>query len=150
MGSENAHGCPQNSENGFGFNFDFLERCHKDGVEFLNHTVRVTGGETCVSFVNVETKSSQSIGCSHICTTDMPKNSNKRLPIKLMATVFWDRKRSADGGIHAKRDHNNARSVCDTLKILHRAGHSEKRDGMLTYGVVLLHDISCLHTAART
>jgi hypothetical protein len=34
----------------------FLERCHKDGDEFLNHGVRATGDKTWVSFVNVETK----------------------------------------------------------------------------------------------
>jgi hypothetical protein len=34
----------------------FLERYHKDGNEFLNHIVRVTGDETWVSFVNVKTK----------------------------------------------------------------------------------------------
>jgi hypothetical protein len=42
MVSKNDHGCAQNAENGFGF--DFLNR------------VRVTGNETWVSFVNVETK----------------------------------------------------------------------------------------------
>jgi hypothetical protein len=35
---------------------DFLERTHKDGDGFLNHSVRLTGGETWVSFVNVQTK----------------------------------------------------------------------------------------------
>jgi hypothetical protein len=55
MGSQNARGSAQNVENGFGFDF-FLERYHKDGDEFLNHIVRVTGDETLVSFVNVETK----------------------------------------------------------------------------------------------
>jgi hypothetical protein len=54
MDSENAHECAQNAENDFGF--DFLEWCHKDRVEFLNHTVRITGNETWVSFVNAETK----------------------------------------------------------------------------------------------
>jgi hypothetical protein len=34
----------------------FLERYHKDGDEFLKHIVWVTGDETWVSFVNVETK----------------------------------------------------------------------------------------------
>jgi phosphoribosylaminoimidazole-succinocarboxamide synthase len=34
----------------------FLERYHKDGDEFLNHIVRVTGDGTWVSFVNVETE----------------------------------------------------------------------------------------------
>jgi hypothetical protein len=54
MSSENAHGCTQNAENGFGF--DFLERYHKDSDEFLNHIMWVTDGETWVSFVIVETK----------------------------------------------------------------------------------------------
>jgi hypothetical protein len=53
MGSKNAHGCVQNAENGFGF--DFL-RDHENGDEFLNHIVRITGNETWVSFLNVETK----------------------------------------------------------------------------------------------
>jgi hypothetical protein len=34
----------------------FLELYHEDGDEFLDHIVRVTGDETWVSFVNVETK----------------------------------------------------------------------------------------------
>jgi hypothetical protein len=50
---ENAHGCSQNAENGSGF--DFSERYHKDGDEFLNHIVRVTGDKSWVSIVNVET-----------------------------------------------------------------------------------------------
>jgi hypothetical protein len=32
-----------------------LERYHKDGDEILNYITRVTGHETCDSFVNVET-----------------------------------------------------------------------------------------------
>jgi hypothetical protein len=35
---------------------NFLERYNTDGDEFLNHIVRVTGDETWVSFMNVETK----------------------------------------------------------------------------------------------
>jgi hypothetical protein len=53
MGSENAHGSAQNAENGFGF--DFLERYHKDGDEFLSHRT-CNGDETWISCVNVETK----------------------------------------------------------------------------------------------
>jgi hypothetical protein len=48
-----------------GFGFDFLERYHKDGDEFLNHIVQVTGDETWLSFLNVETKSSPSRGYTH-------------------------------------------------------------------------------------
>jgi hypothetical protein len=54
MGSENAHECTPNAENGFFF--DFLDRYHKDGYEFLSHVVRATGAETWDSFVNAETK----------------------------------------------------------------------------------------------
>jgi hypothetical protein len=54
MSSENARRCTQNAENGFPF--DFLERYLKDGDEFLNRIVQVTGDETWISFVNVETK----------------------------------------------------------------------------------------------
>jgi hypothetical protein len=34
---------------------DILEQYHKGDYEFLNHIIRVTGDETWVSFVNVET-----------------------------------------------------------------------------------------------
>jgi hypothetical protein len=54
---------------------DFLERYHKAGDEFLNHIVRVTGDETWVSFVNVETKD-QSKQWMH---TNSPKKSRKSL-----------------------------------------------------------------------
>jgi hypothetical protein len=38
------------------FDSDFLEQHHKDGEEFLIHTILVTGDETWLSFVNVEIK----------------------------------------------------------------------------------------------
>jgi hypothetical protein len=34
----------------------FFEQYHKDGNEFLNHIVQVTGDESWVTSVNVETK----------------------------------------------------------------------------------------------
>jgi hypothetical protein len=51
IGSENACGCTQNAENGFGF--DFLDQNHKDSNKFLSHIV--TGDETQISFMNPET-----------------------------------------------------------------------------------------------
>jgi hypothetical protein len=42
----------------------FLEQYHKDGNEFLDHIVRITGDETWVSFVNAETQE-QSQYCIH-------------------------------------------------------------------------------------
>jgi hypothetical protein len=70
MSSGNAHGCAQNAENGFGFEF-FLERYHKDGDEFHNHIVGVKGDETWVSFVNVETEE-QSNQWMHIHSPNKP------------------------------------------------------------------------------
>jgi hypothetical protein len=67
MDSENAHGSAQNAENDFGF--DVLERYLKDGDEFLNYIVRVTGDETWASFVDVKLKSSHGSGCTHIHQT---------------------------------------------------------------------------------
>jgi hypothetical protein len=72
MGSENAHGCAQNAENGFGLCRLFLERYHKDGDEFLNHVVGVTGDETWVSFVNAETEE-QSKQWMHTHSQNKPK-----------------------------------------------------------------------------
>jgi hypothetical protein len=58
------------------------EQYHKDGDKFLNHIVRVTGDETWVSFVNVETKKQ----------TKAEKVQTNFVSQELMATVFWDRK----------------------------------------------------------
>jgi hypothetical protein len=54
-----------------------LEGYHKDGDEFLNHIVRVTGDETCVSFENVETKE-YSKQWMHTHSPKKPKNLNTR------------------------------------------------------------------------
>jgi hypothetical protein len=50
----------------------FLERYHKDCDEFLRHIVRVTGDETWVLFVNVETKE-QSTSWIHTHSPNKPK-----------------------------------------------------------------------------
>jgi hypothetical protein len=52
--SKKSHECAQKAQNSF--DFDFLERYHKDGDEILHHTRGLTGDETWVSFVNAETK----------------------------------------------------------------------------------------------
>jgi hypothetical protein len=71
MGSINAHGGAQNTGNGF--SFDFSKRYHKAGNEFLSHIVQVTGDETWVSFVNVETNE-QSKEWMHTYSANKPKN----------------------------------------------------------------------------
>jgi hypothetical protein len=71
MGSENAHMYIQNAEDGFGF--DFLERCHKDSYEFLNHITQVRDDETWVSYVNAKTK----VQSKHLMHTHLPNKLNK-------------------------------------------------------------------------
>jgi hypothetical protein len=50
----------------------FLEQYHKDGDEFLNYIIQVTGDETWVSSVNAETKE-QSKQWMHTHSPDKPK-----------------------------------------------------------------------------
>jgi hypothetical protein len=70
----------------------FLEQCHKNGDTFLSHILRVTGGETWVSFVNTETKEQSKQWSTHVHQRSR-KTLNKTLSARnLMETVFWDRK----------------------------------------------------------
>jgi hypothetical protein len=45
----------------------------------------------------------------HTHSLNKLKSFKQKLVRKLKITIFWDRKRSADGGIHETRDHNNVR-----------------------------------------
>jgi hypothetical protein len=71
MGSENAHEWAQNAENASALTF--LGRYHKDGDEFFDHILRVTGDETSISFVNVETKEQL-----EVCMPHMSKKKKKK------------------------------------------------------------------------
>jgi hypothetical protein len=102
MGSQNVHRYAQNAENGFDFDF-FLERYHKDGNKFLHHIGKVTEDGTWVSFVSAETK-------QH--SPNKPKNFKQTSACqKSDGKYFLGLERSANGGIHATRDHNNVRSL---------------------------------------
>jgi hypothetical protein len=95
-------------------------------------------------------KSSQSSGCTHIHQTSWKSLHKRCLPArKLIANCFLEQERSADGGIHATWDHNKARGVLQNTKKLHRAIQNKRR-GMLTSGVALLHDNARLDADART
>jgi hypothetical protein len=90
-------------------------------------------------------RSSQSSGCTHIHQTSR-RSLNKRLP---ESNCFLGQERNADGGIHATRDHSNVRSLLRNNEKLCRAIQN-KRHGMLTTSVVLLHDNAHPYTAAHT
>jgi hypothetical protein len=132
-----------------------LERYHKDGDEFVNHIVRVIGDETWVALVNVETKE-QSKHRMHTHSPNKPKKFKQTLSArKLMdCNGFLGQKRNADGGIHARRDHNNVTSVFRNTQKKKKncvgPAIQIKSRGMLISGVVFLHDNASPHTAART
>jgi hypothetical protein len=103
-----------------------LEEYHKDGREFLNHIVSVTGDKTWTSSVNVHTKQ-QSKQWIH---TQSPNTSNE-FKQKMSARQKPDSKcflghgRGADSGVHATRNHNNIRSVLKNTLKRTVYGHSE-------------------------
>jgi hypothetical protein len=124
MGSENAHRCAQNAENGF--DFDFLERYHKDGDEFLSCILQVTGEETWVSFVSVETKQ-QSKQWMHTHSPNKVKKLKQTFSArKLMGAVLWDRKGVLMVEFMQQETTVTSQAYSKTLKKLRRASHSEQ------------------------
>jgi hypothetical protein len=90
----------------------FFERYHKDGDEFLNHIVRVTGDETWISFANVKSKE-QSKQWMRTHSPKKPKQFKQTLSAcqKADGNCFLGKERSADAAIDATRNHNDVRSV---------------------------------------
>ncbi|GFU69757.1 histone-lysine N-methyltransferase SETMAR [Trichonephila clavipes] len=68
---------------------------------------------------------------------------------KVMSTMFWDRKGILLIDFLPRGETVNADRYCETLRKLRRAIQN-KRSGMLTAGVVLLHDNARPHMARRT
>jgi transposase len=66
-----------------------------------------------------------------------------------MATLFWDRKGVLTVEFMQQGATITSEVYCETLKILLRP-IQHKRRGMLTSGIVFLHDNARQHTAART
>jgi hypothetical protein len=124
-----------------------LERYHKDCDEFLIHIVRITGDETWVSFLNVETKE-QSKQWTHTHSPNTPKNLNTVCQ-KAGDNCFLRQEGSSGGGINATMNHNNVSNVLQSnhKEKLRRVIQNYMR-GMLTSGVVFLHENARPHTAA--
>jgi hypothetical protein len=64
---------------------------------------------------------------------------------KVHSNRFLRQQRSADGDTHGKSDTVSSEVYCEILKKLRKAIQDEKL-GMLTYGIVLLHDNARPHT----
>lgn len=122
---------------------EFLDRFANEGDAFLDSIV--TGDETWVYHLTPESKR-QSMTWRHSSSPRVRKFRQTISNRKIMATVFWDRK----GIIHIEflpqGTTINADRYCQTLKNLRRAIQNKRR-GMLTKGVCLLHDNARPHTA---
>ncbi|KAJ4441013.1 hypothetical protein ANN_10862 [Periplaneta americana] len=124
----------------------FLQRYHDDGDEFLDRIV--TGDETWISHFTPETKQ-QSMYWRHSGSPVRTKFKQTLSVRKVMCTVFWDRKGILLIDFLPRGETVNADRYCETLRKLRRAIQNKRR-GMLTAGVVLLHDNARPHSARRT
>jgi hypothetical protein len=126
---------------------DVLDRYHRDGDKFLDRVV--TGDETWVSHFTPESKR-QSLEWHHPRSPSKPRKCKQTLSTrKVMATVFWDRKGVLLVEFMPQGTTINAESYCATLKRLRYAIQNWRR-GVLSSGVMPLHDNARPHAAART
>jgi hypothetical protein len=125
----------------------FLERYHRDGDKFLDHIV--TGDETWVSHFTPESKH-QSLEWHHPRSPSKLRKFKQTLSTrKIMATVFRDRKGVLLVEFMLQGTTINTELYCATLRRLWYAIQN-RRWGLLSSGVMLLHDNAHLHAAART
>ncbi|GFT18052.1 histone-lysine N-methyltransferase SETMAR [Trichonephila clavipes] len=124
----------------------FLERYSNEGDDFLSHIV--TGNEIWVAYVTPESKQ-QSMEWRHSSSPRKVKFKQTISAQKIMCTVFWDRKGVLLVDFLTRGDTINAAAYCATSQKLRRAIQNKRR-GMLSAGVVLLHDNARPHTANRT
>ncbi|GFW83103.1 histone-lysine N-methyltransferase SETMAR [Trichonephila clavipes] len=126
--------------------FDFLDRYHKEGDQFLERIV--TGDETWVSHINPESKR-QSMEWRHTNSPVRVKAKRTISTRKVMATVFWVRHGVLLVEFMQQGTTINAAAYFATLTKLRRAIQNKRR-GLLTYGVLLLHDNPRPHSAINT
>lgn len=125
---------------------EFLGRYHEEGDVFLENIV--TGDETWVSHITPETKR-QSMEWRHTMSPVKVKAKQTLSARKVMATVFWDRHGVLLVEFMERGTTINAAAYCDTLTKLRRAIQNKRR-GLLTSGVLLLHDNARPHSAIQT
>jgi hypothetical protein len=93
-------------------------------------------------------KRSQKSGCTHI-HQKKPKKCKHTLSACQKATVFWDRQEILMVGFMPEETTITLETHYETPKVRRWAIQKNSR-GMLTSGVVLLHENALSHTAART
>ena len=125
----------------------FLQCYWEEGDKFLDRIV--TGDKTWVQFMNAETKQ-QSKQWMHTHSPNKPKKFKQTLSNrKMMATIFWDCKGILLTEFMTPGTTITSEVYCEMLHKLRRSIQN-KWWGMLSKGVVLLHDNPRPHTTART
>ncbi|GFT37733.1 histone-lysine N-methyltransferase SETMAR [Trichonephila clavipes] len=125
---------------------DFLDRYHKEGDQFLERIV--TGDETWVSHITPESKR-QSMEWRHTNSPVRVKAKRTISTRKVMATVFWDRHGVLLVEFMQQGTTINAAAYYTTPTKLRRAIQNKRR-GLLTSGVLLLHGNAIPHSAINT
>lgn len=126
---------------------NFLTRYNDEADIFLKSIV--TGDETWVLYDNPETKE-QSKQWMHTHSPSKPKKFKQTLTKrKTMATVFWDQKGVLLVDFMEQGTTINKETYCETLRRLRRAIQNKRR-GMLSSGVILIHDNARPHSANVT
>ncbi|XP_035229348.1 histone-lysine N-methyltransferase SETMAR-like [Stegodyphus dumicola] len=113
----------------------FLTRYAESGEEFL--TQIVTGDETWVSYDTL--KISGINGWRHTSSPAKVKPKQILTPRKMMCTVFWDWKGILLIDFLPRGQTIKADAYCETLRKLRRVIQNKRR-GLLSKGVVFLHD----------
>lgn len=124
----------------------FFELLDLEGDDIWDRIV--TGDETWVHHTTPETKQQSMVWQKK--GAPPPKKAKVVLSAgKVMATVFWDRKGVLLVDYLPRGQTINADRYCEVLKDLRRAIQNKRR-GMLSKGVLLLHDNARPHTARKT
>jgi len=124
----------------------FLMRYHKGGDGMLSHTV--TGDETWVSHITPESKQ-QFLRWKHTCSQERKKCKQTFSTRNIMCTAFWDREGVLLVEFLPQGATINSAVYCETLKKLRRAIQNKRR-GMLSDTIILLHDNALPHSDAQT
>jgi len=120
----------------------FLTRYIEEGGNLLSRVV--TGDETWVSHATPESKQ-QPMERRHTSSLTKTKFKQTTSTRKIMCTVFWDRKGVLLVHFLSQGSTINAGVYCDTLQKLRRTIQNKRR-GMLSRGVVMIHANARPHT----
>ena len=124
-----------------------LERYENEGNNFIERIV--TGDETWVHHYEPESKR-QSMSWKHTDSPDTKKFKTRPSAGKLLLTVFWDSRGPVLEHYLERGSTVTSHSDCEMLRGDLRPAIRTKRRGLLTRGVILLHDNARPHSAAQT